>query len=132
MYMRGLTPAIECDVEGRPLLFTLDTGASSTDLSVRYYELFRAQADSWKKQTGGSAGAGGSSKYDIYIQPRLVMEMGTSTVTLKDVSILPIRMNAGIDVLFGNLGQDFVDGFETFTLNFSTMTFSLCAPRGIR
>jgi hypothetical protein len=48
MYMRGLTPAIECEVEGRPLLFTLDTGASSTDLSVRYYELFRAQAGSWK------------------------------------------------------------------------------------
>src|SRR5207344_219914 len=51
MYMRGLTPAIECDVEDRPLLFTLDTGASSTDLSVRYYELFRAQASSWKTRS---------------------------------------------------------------------------------
>ena len=30
MYMRGLTPAIECEVGGRPLLFTFDTGASST------------------------------------------------------------------------------------------------------
>ena len=48
--MRGLTPAVECEVEGRPLLFTFDTGASSTDLSVRYYELFRAQASSWKTQ----------------------------------------------------------------------------------
>ena len=128
MYMRGLTPAIECDVEGRPLLFTLDTGASSTDLSVRYYELFRAQADSWKKQVVETAGAGGSSKHDVYIQPRLVMNSGTNTVTLNDVSILPVHMNAAIDVLFGNLGQDFVDGFETFSLNFSTMTFSLGAP----
>ena len=48
-------------MEGRPLLFTFDTGASSTDLSVRYYELFRAQADSWKTQIVESAGAGGSS-----------------------------------------------------------------------
>jgi hypothetical protein len=132
MYMRGLTPAIECDVEGRPLLFTLDTGASSTDLSVRYYELFRAQADSWKMQSVETAGAGGSSTHDVYIQPRLVMKSGTSTVTLHDVSILPVHMNAGIDVLFGNLGQDFVDSFETFSLNFSTMTFSLGAPRAIR
>ena len=60
------------------------------------------------------------------------MKSGTSTVTLNDVSILPVHMNAGIDVLFGNLGQDFVDGFETFSLNFSTMTFSLGAPREIR
>ena len=132
MYMRGLTPAIECEVEGRPLLFTFDTGASSTDLSVRYYELFRAQADSWKTQIVESAGAGGSSKHDLYIQPRLVMKMGTSTATLQDVSITPIRMNAGLDILFGNLGQDFVDSFESVSLNFSTMTFSLGAPRTIR
>jgi predicted aspartyl protease len=132
MYMRGLTPAIECDVEGRSLLFTLDTGASSTDLSVRYYELFRAQADSWKTQSVETAGAGGSLKHDVYIQPRLVMKSGMNTVTLNDVSISPVHMNAGIDVLFGNLGQDFLDGFETFSLNFSTMTFSLGAPRGIR
>jgi hypothetical protein len=51
MYMRGLGPVIECDVEGRPLLFTFDSGASSTDLSVRYYELFRAQAGSWRRRT---------------------------------------------------------------------------------
>jgi predicted aspartyl protease len=132
MYMRGLTPAIECEVEGRPLLFTFDTGASSTDLSVRYYELFHAQADSWKTQIVESAGAGGSSKHDVYIQPRLVMKMGTSTVTLQDVSIASTRMNAGLDILFGNLGQDFVDSFESVSLNFSTRTFSFGAPRKIR
>jgi predicted aspartyl protease len=132
MYMRGLTPAIECEVEGRPLLFTFDTGASSTDLSVRYYELFHAQADSWKTQIVESAGAGGSSKHDVYIQPRLVMKTGTSTVTLEDVSIAPTRMNAGLDILFGNLGQDFVDSFESVSLNFSTRTFSFGVPRKIR
>jgi len=132
MYMRGLTPAIECEVEGRPLLFTIDTGASSTDLSVRYYELFRAQAGSWTTRIGESAGAGGSIRQNTYIQPRVVMKVGPSTVTLHDVSILPNRMNAGIDVLFGNLGQDFVDGFESVSLNFSTMTFSPGVPRRIR
>ena len=56
----------------------------------------------------------------------------TVTVTLKDVSISPIRMHAAIDVLFGNLGQDFVDGFDSVSLNFSTMTFSSGAPRRTR
>ena len=53
------------------------------------------------------------------------MNVGTSAVTLRDVSILPVRTNAGIDLLFGNLGQDFVDSFDSFSLNFSAMTFSL-------
>jgi len=44
-------------------------------------------------------------------------------VTLRDVTIFSTTMNAGIDVLFGNLGQDFVEGFDSFTLDFSTMTF---------
>jgi predicted aspartyl protease len=131
MYMRGLTPAIECEVEGRPLLFTVDTGASSTDLSVRYYELFRQQALSWKTHIVEGAGAGGSIRENEYIQPRVVMTVGTSTITLNDVSILSVRRNAGIDVLFGNLGQDFVEGFESLTLNFSTMTFNFGAPRKI-
>jgi hypothetical protein len=132
MFMRGLTPAIECEVEGRPLLFTLDTGASSTDLSVRYYELFRDRSESWETRVVERAGAGGSVKGDVYVQPRLVMTLGASTVTLKDVSIVPVRTKVGLDILFGNLGQDVVDGFESFSLDFSAMTFSLGAPRDVR
>jgi len=60
------------------------------------------------------------------------MKVGTSMVTLNNVSILPVRMKASIDILFGNLGQDFFHGFESFSLNFSTMTFSSGAPRRIR
>ena len=122
MYMRGLTPAIECEVEGQPLIFTFDTGASNTDLSVRYYEQFRTQAGSWEKHTGESGGAGGSIKHDIYVQPRVVMKVGAATITLKDVPIF-LRMNAAIDVLFGNLGQDFIEGFESVSLDFRTMVF---------
>jgi hypothetical protein len=128
MYMRGLVPAIECEVAGLPLLFTFDTGASSTDLSVRYYEQFRDEAASWERQPQESAGIGGTVRHDIYVQPRVVMKVGAATVTLKDVTILPSRMNAGIDVLFGNLGQDFVDGFESFSLDFRAMMFGLGAP----
>jgi len=41
-------------------------------------------------------------------------------------------VNAGLDILFGNLGHDFIDSFESVSLNFSTMTFSFGAPRAIR
>ena len=48
-------------------------------------------------------------------------------MTLKDVPIFSTRMNSGIDVLYGNVGQDLVAGFERFTLDFVNMRFSLGA-----
>ena len=128
MYMRGLTPAIECEVAGRPLLFTFDTGASSTDLSVRYYELFKHESGAWKKEAAESGGAGGTLTQNIYRQPTVVIKVGPATVTLNEVSILSARRNAGIDILFGNLGQDFVEGFESFSMDLSSMIFGV-APR---
>ena len=132
MYMRLLTPVIECGVEGNELPFTFDTGASGTDLSVRYYEQFRGEAGSWKKRESQSSGAGGTVKRKVYLQPKLVLTVGDKTATLKNVSIFPARMDSGIDELYGNLGQDLVAGFESFTLDFSKMTFSLGTPLAAR
>ena len=128
IYMRGLAPAIECEVAGRPLLFTFDTGASSTDLSVRYYELFKHESGAWKQEAAETGGAGGTLTQTIYRQPTVVMKVGPATVTLNDVSILSARRKAAIDILFGNLGQDFVEGFESFSMDLSSMIFSV-APR---
>jgi len=128
MFMRGLTPAVECEVAGEPLLFTFDTGASSSNFSVRYYERFRQDAKSWRTSTVESGGAGGTVRREMFVQPRVDLKVGGANVALKDVTIFSTAMNAGIDVLFGNLGQDFVDGFDSFTLDFSTMAFSFGAP----
>jgi hypothetical protein len=96
---------------------------------VRYYELFREPPGRWEKHVEDSSGAGGSIRRDVYVQPRVVMKAGAATITLKDVSILPVRANAGIDVLFGNLGQDFIDSFESVSLDFQKMVFALGASR---
>jgi hypothetical protein len=115
-------------VEGKELPFTFDTGAVFTDLSVRYYDRFRKEIGSWKKGKEENAGAGGSAQRKIYLQPKLNLAVGDKTVTLKRVSILPVKAKTGSDEWYGNLGQDFVAGFESFTLDFSKMTFSLGAP----
>ena len=128
MFMRGQTPAVECEVAGERLLFTFDTGASSSTFSVRYYERFRQRAKSWRTRTVESGGAGGTVKREMFVQPHVDMKVGGAGVALKDVTIFPTLMDAGIDVLFGNLGLDFVEGFDSFTLDFSTMTFRLGAP----
>jgi len=125
MFMRGLTPVIECEVEGQRLPFTLDTGASSSDFSVRYYERFAQAATHWSRRTAESGGAGGTVTRDVFSQPAVNMKIGDASVVLRNVQVVPTRINAGLDVLFGNLGQDFVDSFKSFTLDFVNMTFSV-------
>jgi hypothetical protein len=126
MYMNQLTPIIECKVEGSDLPFSFDTGASSTDLLVRYYQQFHSASKGWKRSKTMSAGAGGVVKRKIYIQPQVKIGIGDKTVTLEKVPIY--TSGTGTDTneqLYGNLGQDVVADFESFTLDFSTMTFSL-------
>jgi hypothetical protein len=128
MYMKLLTPVIECGVEGKELPFTFDTGASGSSLSARYYKRFRAEAGSWKKGENTSGGAGGIVRRKIYLQAKLDLTIGDATATLENVSVFPEKMDSDLDELFGNLGQDMVARFEGFTLDFSKMAFSLGPP----
>ena len=127
MYMKLLTPVIECGVEDKELPFTFDTGASGSSLSFRYYQQFRAEAGSWKKGESRS-GAGGIVRRRIYLQPKLDLSVGARTATLENVSIFLEKLGSDLDELYGNLGQDMVARFESFTLDFSRMTFSLGPP----
>lgn len=128
MYMKLLTPVIDCGVEGRNLPFTFDTGASATNLSVRYYNQFRGKSRTWQKGHTKSFGAGGIVKRTIYLQPQLSLDIGDKTAILKHVAIFTSPMGSQIDDLYGNLGQDVVAKFESFTLDFSTMSLSLGKP----
>lgn len=128
LYMRRLTPVVNLKANGVLLPFTLDTGASSTDLSVRYYERFRNADLSWKPDEYEVGGAGGILKRHIYTQPVLRLEVGDKTAILKDVSITPQKTNAGLDELYGNIGQDLFRYFESFTLDFTTMSFKVGDP----
>lgn len=128
MYMEQLMPVIDCRVQGKELPFSFDTGASGTILSIRYFERFRGEIGSWKKGQNKSFGAGGVVRRTIYIQPTLDLTVGDRSPTLNRVPIFRNKMGSGIDELYGNLGQDMVSGFDSFTLDFSKMTFSLGAP----
>jgi predicted aspartyl protease len=128
MFMKGLSPVVECNVEGKNLPFTFDTGASDTDLFVRYYYRFRSESKTWKKSKDKTAGAGGMVKRKIYIEPQINLGIGDKTVTLRNVSIYTSGTGTDTDYLYGNLGQDVVANFDSFTLDFTTMTFSLGEP----
>lgn len=127
MYMKLFMPVIACGIEGQPLPFSLDTGASGSDLSLRYYERFRFQAKSlaWKKGENKSFGAGGTVQRTIYIQPRLSLTVGDTTASIDRVPIFIGKMGSDIDELYGNLGQDLLAPYASFTIDFTNMRFRL-------
>ncbi|HZY63289.1 MAG TPA: aspartyl protease family protein [Edaphobacter sp.] len=128
MYMRRLTPVVNLRANGVTLPFTLDTGASGTELSIRYYERFRHSNLSWKPGEEETSGAGGNIRRTIYTQPVLRLGIGSKTAILKDVSVTPKKTNSGLDELYGNIGQDMFANFESFTLDFADMRFKIGAP----
>jgi hypothetical protein len=79
MYMRLLMPVIECGVEGKNLPFSLDTGASGTNLSVRYYERFRNEVGSWKRGENKSFGADGI--FSLTMQNEMVVKAVITRLT---------------------------------------------------
>ena len=128
MYMKGLSPIVMCNVEGKDRPFSFDTGASGTDLFVRYYQEFGGEAKGWKKGKQKDSGAGGTIKRKIYFQPEVKLGFGDKTVVLKKVSINTTGTGTDTDELYGNLGQDVPANFDSFTLDFTNMTFSLGEP----
>jgi hypothetical protein len=100
------------------LLPTLQMGGASL-------QRFHSGSKAWEKSKIKIPGAGGVVKRKIYIQPQVKLGIGDKTVTLERVPIHTSGTGTDIADLYGNLGQDVVANFESFTLDFSTMTFSL-------
>jgi Aspartyl protease len=128
MFMDGLTPMIECGVNGKNLLFDLDTGANGSMLSVRYFKGFKAQSGSWKKAKHEGSGAGGVKVTEVYLVPTLELKVGDQIATLHSIPIFTSAIGTDLDDVYGNLGQDMLAGFDSFTLDFAHMRFSLGRP----
>lgn len=125
LQLRLLNPVIEASSEGQLLPFTLDTGASGTTLSVRYYDRFQADKSGWKTAQTKSFGAGGTTASRSFLVRSLALGIGDHTVNLHNVPILPTVQHSDIDALFGNIGEDLFQSVENFTFDFKAMRFSL-------
>jgi len=54
----------------------------------------------------------------VYVQPELKLGIGDKAVTLQKVTIYRSSTGTDTEELYGNLGQDVVAGFQSFTLDF--------------
>ena len=125
MFMKQLKPLIECSVAQQTLLFAFDTGADVSTLSTRYYHDFEGEFKGLEKVPSNYGGAGGTSKSEVFVLPQLDMRVAGEAVLLKHLMTFPFKVGTEADDSYGNLGRDLVAGFDSFTLDFHRMTFSL-------
>jgi predicted aspartyl protease len=116
-----LTPVVLPVVEGQTLPFTLDTGASGTSLSVRFYKRFASEQPSWIASKTINGGAGGNIVTSTFSIPSVTFALGGQNVTVHKLSVSPEEQHADIDALFGNMGEDVLQSVSSFTLDFPRM-----------
>lgn len=128
LLMQKLMPMIVCKVAGRDLLFSYDSGATSSAFTDRYYREFPDHFKGLKKRPHGIAGAGGAKRFEAYFLPSASLDCGGKVTALKDVPTLPL-LGTSTDRSYGNLGRDLTDEYESFTMDFRQMRFVLGPPK---
>jgi predicted aspartyl protease len=126
LYMDGLTPVLILGVEGTPMPFILDTGASSTSLSHTYWMKMAERAAGWQRAQRQSSGLGGAKTFDQVLQPEWKARIGADEVVLKDVEVdTQKKLDADNQPMYGRLGQDLWKNAAGFTIDFRSMRFRL-------
>jgi predicted aspartyl protease len=122
----GQHPIAQVQYEGRTLAFTLDTGATNTDLYPPFAEMFpellrtAATTDSYKME-----GAGGAKTLNASVVPSLPLSIGGFPVVLKPAGILREFTLENSKFFYGNLGIDLLQQAHKTTFDFRAMTLTL-------
>ncbi|HEY6305532.1 MAG TPA: aspartyl protease family protein [Candidatus Angelobacter sp.] len=123
LFMDGQTPIAVVKAAGEECLFSLDTGATGSSFSSRFYPVVKSQLTEKMRARNDSAGAGGVRHFHVYKMEGLSLTLGGQEARLASATIFPKPIGSGMDVFFGNLGQDVFGAFQSYTIDFENMTF---------
>ena len=116
MAMNGLTPLIYID----GMHFTFDTGADNTMLYHSFYlENHDEITKHYQPEKISFGGAGGKVEFDGYVIRHTFSILGKDAV-LEDIQVLKEKIKKD-EKVYGNIGQDLIQQFNTMTLNFDQM-----------
>ncbi|MDR2066039.1 MAG: retropepsin-like domain-containing protein [Prevotellaceae bacterium] len=121
IYIETLSSIVQLQSGNDSLLFTMDTGARTSELSERYYTKNKEKVE--KNGTllhVNRGGAGGIVETEVYRLENFPYTIGSKSGTLSEISVntVPYDFNKYYD---GNLGQDILAQFDEMILNFQYM-----------
>jgi hypothetical protein len=125
MYIEELEPLVSARIGTHDVIFAFDTGADNSIFTSKYYQEFTGDLMNLPKSAHGVAGGGGTKKVDAVRQPKLTLEIGGTTDVLSNVTVMTDRIGTHLDALYGNMGRDITNNFDSFTIDFRNMRFEL-------
>jgi predicted aspartyl protease len=123
LFLDKFVPVVTADFGLGDQLFTLDTGAMGTILSAAFYQESRP-VDPPEIVQFDLVGAGGVLHSLAYQAHDVGIRLGGSCALIGQVQILTRRTGLA-DEFYGNIGEDALASFASFTLDFSNMHFSV-------
>lgn len=128
LFLHRLTPIVSARIRGKEELFTIDTGATGSFLSARYYQNFPHQFDAQMVDEMILAGAGGTRSLPAYYARQITLSLGGACVRMRNVPVLIRARGIPDDYYYGNLGQSAFNMFSSYTFDFQNMSFTIEGP----
>jgi hypothetical protein len=122
LLFHGVTPIVQVTAGGKSLVFSLDTGATDTDLNEGFAKALPEVVATGRKAVRAITGMGGSKDYDSVLLGPVVFRVGGLDVTLKSPHVFPTHSLGKFD---GNLGNDILNQARAVTLDFRPMDIRL-------
>ncbi len=119
-----LTPVIEVIENDRSLPFIFDTGALETMLYSPYLKDYEETIKNGKLDSVHIGGAGGAKFIKIYHTP-FTGKISGNEFHLKNTTVNAEDSPKDSHGIYGNLGKDVLNQFDTLTLNFEKMFLKL-------
>jgi hypothetical protein len=115
-------PGVKVSIDGRDVLFSMDSGAINTDIYSKFGEQFPALVGA-KKSSTELRGVGGVEILESMELPDLKLFIGERAVVLQHAKMLTRPINSPKFV--GNLGFDLLQQHGTFFIDFAAMRLEL-------
>jgi predicted aspartyl protease len=121
MYIETLQPVVQIQSGADSLLFLMDTGATTTDLSAQYYGNHKdAVEKDGTLQRNNRGGAGGMEETTVYLLTNFSYTIGSKNGVLPEI-LVNTAAYSNSEHYDGVLGQDVLAQFDKMMLNFQYM-----------
>jgi hypothetical protein len=114
-------PVVQMEFDGRPMLYTLDTGAIHSTLNPLFRSAFSDIIAKGEPEDHTMTGVGGATNQPSIRIAKLTFRLAGRTVTLAPATVLTKQTTPTSDWAAGNLGYDLLMQSAPFTLDFNQM-----------